>query len=153
MGFLDNLLKNKAKQIISDKIDDKFGTIRDSFTRESSKDASESAKRTRRDNDSITQKLDTIFTEEFSEYEVRENISAQDFQAEEGAQNYSYGLYLNGEPKAMFMILNGNNEYKKASVVKAQYACSKNGIPYMNFMSYMANHYDYVSNRIHNAIH
>lgn len=139
MGFFDKLIKDNAKQLVSNTIDGGLNNIKNS--------------KKHNDKDSIHKKLTTLFEEEFSEYEIRKDIPAQEFFAQDGAQNYTYGMYLNGEPKAMIMIIDGNNDYRRASVVKARTACADMHIPYMNFMSYMANHYDYVSERLHESVH
>ncbi len=156
MGFFDNIIKNSAKKFVTEtidkKIDSKVNNIANSILPSFNSSSSGSSSHSRKESDSIHKKLDIIFSEEFAEYDIRCDVSAQEFFAEDGAQTYTYGMYLNGQPKAMIMILDGHNEYRKASILKAQNACIRNGIPYMNFMSYMSNHYDYVSKRLHDSV-
>ena len=98
--------------------------------------------------DELRLRLETIIAEEFSEYELRKEIPAAEMTSYDGAKDYSYGLYLNGTPKAFIMIMENKNHYMKKEVVLAKQAAEQSGIPYMNFMPHLPNTPEYISNRL-----
>lgn len=99
-------------------------------------------------NNPLRDKLESIIASEFSEYELRKDIPASEMTSNSGARDYSYGLYLNGSPKAFIMIMKDRNDYKKRDVVLARQAAESNGIPYMNFIPHLPNEPEYISNRL-----
>ena len=153
MGFFGDLIKKEAKKAASNAIDSVTGKINDKpgngvavenhFEKCSDEGGGEAGFRNR---------FEDIIATEWQGYELKENVSAEKFDAEEGARNYSYGLYCNGEPKAMIMVLRGHNEYRKSDVVKAEKACRNNNIAYLNFMVYFPNKRDYISERLKDNI-
>ncbi len=171
MGFLDNLIKRKTKEIISAAVssavdgfvsssingksestvsngittygDTTYSTTKSSSRANTGEYGGEAGLRTR---------LEKILEEEWSGYEIRRQVPASTFGAAEGAWDYSYGVYAGGQPKAMLMVLNNRNDYKRKAVLDAQGACKANGIPYMNFLSHMPNRSDYISQRLRDNI-
>lgn len=129
MGFLDFLFKKEESKVVNNSPDAlRYGA-----------EGGEGGLRAR---------LEYIIATEWSGYELYKEVLAADLGAEQGARNYSYGLFLNGEPKAMIMLIDDNNHYRRSDVVKAREACERMGVPYMNFMTYMSNRGDYISNRL-----
>ncbi len=163
MGFLENLLKREARKVVSEAVGTVFSELT-GMTSDTSKANSttvtgqsmntQDALRYGKDGgeQGLRQRLEYIVATEWSGYELRKDIPAGTLGAEAGARDYTYGLYLNGQPKAMIMLIRNNNHYRRSDVVKANAACQKNGIPYMNFMTYMANCGDYISNRLNKNI-
>lgn len=98
--------------------------------------------------DEFIMNLETIIAEEFSEYELRRNVPASEMTSNSQARDYSFGLYLDGSPKAFIMIMKDKNDYRKKDVVLAKQAAESNGIPYMNFMMHLPNEPEYISNRL-----
>ena len=97
--------------------------------------------------DNLINNLEDVLNQ-FSDYEIRTEISASEFNAPAGAKDYSYGLYYNGYPKALIMILDDRNHYRKKEVILAREAAEHLGIPYMNFMPHLPNKKNYIYERI-----
>lgn len=148
MGFLDNLLKREARKVISAAVDsgvsELLGNAKTAGSKEREKECGGEA--------GLRSRLEAVFTEEWGSYEVRRQVPADTFGAPEGARAYSYGLYKEGQPKAMFMVLNNKNHYRSKGVLEAQSACLKSGVVYMNFMSYLPNRREYISERLRKNI-
>ena len=175
MGFLSNLLNREAKKVLGDVLDTVADGVSDvirsagqtsvagqtsasghTTVAQSSGSAShvhrEIGKSIAYNEAALRNLLEKNFEELFPEYEVRKNVPASQLNAEAGAENYSYGLFRNGQPKAMIMILMQSNDYRLARIRKAQAACQTQGIPYMNFMYHLPNREDYVANRLRSTI-
>lgn len=158
MGFLGDLLKKEAKKVVSNAIDNVTGSFTgnssDKTDYSSAKPDKTYAKRNEEGGGEtgFRSRFEEIIAEEWSGYELVQDVSAYDFGAEDGARDYSYGLYYNGEPKAMIMVIRGHNDYRKKEVVKAQKACINNGIVYLNFMVYFPNSREYISERLKEEI-
>ena len=144
MGFLRNLLNREAKKGLSTTASPSSGSA--------FRVHREIGKSIAYNEAALRSLLEKNFEELFPEYEVRKNVPASQLNAEAGAENYSYGLFRNGQPKAMIMILIQSNDYRLARIRKAQAACQTQGIPYMNFMYYLPNREDYVANRLRSTI-
>lgn len=94
-------------------------------------------------------RIESIVAEEWPGYELRKNVSSREMLAQAGASEfYSYGIYHDGVPVAMIMLLRENNAYRRREIRLAQQACQEQQIPYMNFMIYMANYRSYISDRL-----
>lgn len=97
---------------------------------------------------SLRANLESVLSSEWSGFEVRREIPAAECGAPEKARAYSYGLYENGQPKAMFLIVTDKNHYLNSATRLAQTACKANGIPCMNFFSHLPNTTEYISQRL-----
>lgn len=96
----------------------------------------------------LRNRIEQIIRNEWPDYELVPNVSATAAMgANKDARDYTYGVYHNGVPIAMIMILNGNNESSRKAVRLAHEACFNRGVTCMNFMSYMANYQSYISAR------
>lgn len=158
MGFLTNLLKSEARKIVSDVVDNVVDNtlgqaVRGQETRNTaaatsgrtssySKATMESGEATLRAN------LESVLSSEWSGFEVRREIPACELGAPEKARAYSYGLYENGQPKAMFLVVTDKNHHLNSAARLAQTACKANGIPCMNFFSHLPNTTEYISQRL-----
>lgn len=85
-------------------------------------------------------------------YEMRTDVPASELNAAEGARNYSYGFYLNGEPKCMIMVLTNRNHYQLKAVRLAEQAARNAGATYLNFFTHLPNREDYIAERFQNEI-
>lgn len=148
MGFLDNLLKKGTSKFISNVVDSVVDNLKGNTT---------SAHAVSQDPDEedcgykasvIRARVEKVFSEEWSGYEVRRNVSAYEMGAEEGSHDYSYGLYLNGQPKAMVMVLDSADDYRRRSVKLAHKACELKGVFCMNLLPHMPNRRSYISKRL-----
>lgn len=130
MGFLERLLKKETRKVISN--------VEDSF------DGGESV---------LRERIEKIVAEEWADYELKREVPSSVMAAPAGARAaYSYGIYKDNSPKAMIMILSGNNDYRRKEVRLARMACEDKQVAYMNFMSYMANRPEYISERLKKEI-
>lgn len=150
MGLLSSLLKSEARKLASNVVSDMISsTITDTApvkrpdVRETKEAGGEKG---------LRERLETVIGQEWSDYELRKKVPAAEIGAQWGARAYSYGLYRNGQPKAMIMILTDRNHYRKKDVVLAREACEEKGIPYMNFMSHLPNRTEYISKRLRENI-
>lgn len=85
-------------------------------------------------------------------YEMRTDVPASELNAAEGARNYSYGFYLNGEPKCMIMVLTNRNHYQLKAVRLAEQAARNTGATYLNFFTHLPNREDYIAERFQDEI-
>lgn len=147
MGFLSNLLKNEAKKLVSDVLDDKVKNVTSGKSSGNQPEMNNEMSKK-----GLQSRMERVFQTEFAGYEIRKNVSAFDVFGDSEACNYTYGMYLNGSPKAMIIILNDKNAYRKKSVRLAHTACENYGIPCFNFMSYLPSTYDYIKERLHESL-
>lgn len=85
-------------------------------------------------------------------YELRTDVPSSELNAAVGARNYSYGFYLNGEPKCMIMVLTNRNHYKLKEVRLAEQAARHAGVTYLNFFTHLPNREDYIAERFQDEI-
>lgn len=160
MGFLEGLLKRQVRKAVSNVVDEVVdntvgAAIRDAFGNngtEGTQNFSESSGSS--SNKSITGKasgekllkkrLEEVFAEEWAGYEVRQDLMS----GVEGARNYSYGLYLNGAPKAMIMIITNRSHHTRKEERLAGQASASYGVPYMDFYSHLPNEKEYIAKRL-----
>lgn len=101
----------------------------------------------------LRRRIEKIIAEEWPGYELRKDVPSSVMGAPMGARAfYSYGIYWGESPKAMIMILNNNNAYCRKDVRLARMACEQKKVPYMNFMDYMENRPEYISQRFRENI-
>lgn len=136
-GALDQVIPSKKGQRVSSR------SVSHSANKDDARESGEKVLRTR---------LEQIIADEWSGYELRKNVPASEMNAESRARTYSYGIYQDGIPKAMIMILDDRNLYKKREVLQAQRACGEMRVAYMNFMTYLPNREDYISERLKEKI-
>lgn len=99
--------------------------------------------------------IQNVFARDWSTkgYELRTKVPASELNAPAGARAYSYGLYLNGTPKCMIMVLTDRNHYRRKDVVLAQQAARNAGVTYLNFFTHLPNREDYIAERLQKEIH
>ncbi len=170
MGFLQNLLKNEAKKMISKAIN----TARDEVVRTINSDSDAEYKSTvstpvqrstpvansatNSDEDfcesekELGERIAKIVAEEWPGYELRKDISAGEMDATFGARDYSYGLYSNGIPKAMILVLDGRSLYCRKDTLLAHEACRAKGVFCMNLMMHLPNRRSYISEQLRNNV-
>lgn len=101
----------------------------------------------------LRERIEAVVAAEWPGYELRRNVPSSEMSAEPRARKfYTYGIYHSGAPVAMIMFLEDNVAYRRREVRLAQRACEGQGVPYMNFMTYMANHRAYISKRFRENI-
>lgn len=158
MGFLDNLIRRETRRAIhsfvDSAVDNAVDKAKQSFSGTQSNTAA-STPQTGYNTDTyctgeadLRNRIEQIIRNEWPDYELVPNVSATAAMgANKDARDYTYGVYHNGVPIAMIMILNGNNESSRKAVRLAHEACFNRGVTCMNFMSYMANYQSYISAR------
>lgn len=170
MGFLDQLLKKETRKIISSVmdgvVDNVVDTIKDSMN---SNQASSTEKKvstspaasaaTDPDEEDccyeasvVCERIEKVAAEEWSGYELRKHVPASEMGASEKARDYSYGLYLNGVPKAMIIIIDVPSHYQKKDVRLAHEACRNQNVFCMNLMLHLPNRRSYISKRLRDNV-
>ena len=61
----------------------------------------------------LRQRLEEVFATEYTDCDVRQDISVSELYPEPNAVNYRYGLYRNGNPIALFNVIIERNQYRK----------------------------------------
>lgn len=96
--------------------------------------------------------FDGILKSEFSQYNIQENVEAiSSSGAGKGYRPYTYVLYKGGRAAAAIMLTPHNRDNNKA-FRGAKNACSKAGVPFINFYTHFSNERNYVINRIKSFI-
>lgn len=158
MGFLDSLLKKETRKIISSVVDNVVDGVTDSIRNGQNSGGTAGTKTVSRavddeedcsyQNEVLRARVEKVFSEEWGGYEVRRDIPAAQMGAPEGSRAYSYGLYLQGQPKAMVMLLDDGADYKRKDVVLSHKACEQKGVFCMNLLCHMPNRRSYISQRL-----
>lgn len=177
MGFLSNLFKKEAKKMFSNAITratneaiDAFGSTEEKCERSAA--AAESASVTSPadttpnrststnadeepcygDYDTVCKRVEKVVATEWIGYELREKIPAKELGAGFGARPYTYGLYLNGVPKAMILIMDGRSSYMRKDTRRSHEACKENNVFCMNLMLHLPNRYSYIAGMLRNNV-
>ncbi len=160
MGFLDNLLKREARKIIANVVDNVVDNALDSINDSMKFNTSSSPMNTSSLGNNpdeedcgyncsvVCDRVERIVASEWSGYELRKNIPAVELGADSNARDYSYGLYLNGVPKAMIIIIDIPSHYKKKDVRLAHEACERQHVFCMNLLLHLPNRYSYISKQL-----
>ncbi len=170
MGFLQNLLKKEAKKMLSNVIN----TAKDEVVRtinsdpeaeyksstsapvQTSTPVANSAANSDEDfcesEKELGERIAKIVTEEWPGYELRKDIPAGEMGAAFGARKYSYGLYKDGAPKAMILVLDGRSQYCRKDTRLAHEACKEKGVFCMNLMMHLPNRRSYIAEQLRNNV-
>lgn len=169
MGFLDRLLKSKARELVSNVVSNAVDDVINNLSNGQDKEpptyqTNTSTVRTTvtatntdeedccYDRNIVCARIEDIAATEWPGYELRTNIPAYDLSAEDGARDYTYGLYLDGVPKAMIIILEDPSHYRKKDTLLAHKACQVKGVFCMNLMLHLPNRRSYISERLRNNV-
>ncbi len=147
MGFLDNLLKNGTRKIISNVIDSVADNIKNSIPGRQCENDTGDDEDCCYDKDIVCRRIEMIAKEDWPGYELRRNIPAADLGADGKAHGFDYGLYLNGQPKVMIMILN-QHQYRNQNVIRAHSACKEKGVGSFHLLLHLPNRKTYIAERI-----
>ncbi|MBE5883614.1 MAG: hypothetical protein E7291_04245 [Lachnospiraceae bacterium] len=166
MGFLDSLLRQGAKRLISEVTDAAIDAVKDEIISnrdkkdESNVNTMRVAASTAKADDSVPAgyesvaeedvevKLRTVFAKEFPQYEICENVSPTTLGGTGKFMDYTFGVYENGVPKLFIMVVSGNDcalRTYRWSKEEAQRA----GVTLINFVAAFENRIDYIINRLH----
>lgn len=96
----------------------------------------------------VDEKLREILADEFSQYEVREQVSPVDFGGEGKFLPYDFVVCENGQPKLFIMVVYNN------TCASREYRWSKEqaeraGVTMINFVYAFENRKDYMIDRLH----
>lgn len=124
---------------------------------------STSAKEDTYDDRPIGQKLPDVL-KNIGDYEIKENISPTEIEAEAGRElykrggcyrlpkNISYAIYKDGQRVLFINVYDDYQVYKHMANRDIKDYCDKNGTPMLDFFEYMYNDKKYMENRIRKAI-
>ncbi len=96
----------------------------------------------------VRKRVQKIVAENWSDCELRENVSAGDIGAGFISWKYTYGVYRNGSPVAMINILRHADDYKNEIVLQSKQACKDMGIGYVHFLLRLPNRSSYILERL-----
>ena len=172
MGLLESILKRKVRRIVNNALDEVVDNtigvaIRDTFgqngregTQNYNNDynsdsykpynEAQAYKTTKKvinrasGEKVLRQRLEEVFRTDYPDYEVRKNLDSGVY----GANKYSYGLYYNGMPRMMIMVISDGSHNITRGIRRAKEASASYGVPYLNFFAHLPNEADYVRNRI-----
>lgn len=160
MGLLDRIVHRVVNTVVDAAVDNVMdsvlgrkepaaadGTVKTLSTEQ------ENREETKQENCSgerlLRQRIEEIAARELPEYELRQKVSFSEVNAPEGAREFfDYGFYRDGRLVAVIMILMNNNAYRYVAVRRAQRGCREQQVVYMNFMAYMMNRPEYISQRL-----
>ena len=100
------------------------------------------------DYDTVCKRIEKVVATEWSGYELRKNIPAKELGAGFGARPFTYGIYLNGVPKAMILVMEGRSSYMKKDTRRSHDACYENKVFCMNLMLHLPNRYSYIADML-----
>ena len=174
MGFLGDLLKRETRKMVSTVVDGVVDSVMDhvngAFKGNDSSAQAQAAPNVamnvggrevskRRENETgddrdclgdrniVRQRIEMAAAEGWSGYELRRDIPAAEVGADQRAHGFDYGLYLNGRPKVMIMLLD-HYQYRNQSVQRAHAACKSRGIGSFNLLMHLPNRKTYIAERI-----
>ncbi len=99
----------------------------------------------------VWQKIEKIVAENFSQYELKKNVSPTTIGGTGKFLNYSYGIYQNGNPKLFIMIVDKNTcKHKLYRWSKEQ--AEKQNITLINFIEHFPNEMNYIKERLSNYL-
>lgn len=166
MGFLDNLLKRETRRIISGAVDSVVDNVIDSIRGDKGTTVTDNSSSVRynkngkpRENETgddahcrsdvntIRRRIEMVAAEDWPGYELRRDIPATELGAGEKDHGFDYGLYLDGQPKLMIMILNPS-QYRNLSVDNAHMACKKRGVRSFHLLKHLPNRKTYIAERM-----
>lgn len=177
MGFLDNLLKRETRKIISGVVDsvvdnvmnDVKGSLQNDSQTVSAKVVSQnkvsisttaSGKAVKpRENETgddedchynaetIRHRIELAAAQDWPGYELRRNISAETFGGSKYDHAFDYGLYLDGQPKLMIMILE-QYQHRNKSVQNAHAACKSQGVASFHLLRHLPNRKTYIQEKM-----
>jgi len=174
MGFLGDLLKRETRKMVSTVVDGVVDSVmyhvNGAFNGNDSSAQAQAAPNVamnvggrevskRRENETgddrdclgdrniVRQRIEMAAAEGWSGYELRRDIPAVEVRADQRAHGFDYGLYLNGQPKVMIMLLD-HYQYRNQSVQRAHAACKSRGIGSFNLLMHLPNRKTYIAERI-----
>ncbi len=174
MGFLDRLLKSEARRLVSSVVSNAVDDVINNLTNDRGTDASSTVDTTYRsdtvstrttkdttspdeehcgyDKNIVCARIEDVVANEWAGYELRTNIPAYEMGAENGSRDYTYGLYLDGAPKAMIIILDTPSHYRMKDVRLSHEACRASNVFCMNLMLHLPNRRSYISEQLRNNV-
>lgn len=95
----------------------------------------------------IRSRIEKAAAEDWPSYELRKNIPAAEVGGGTKDQGFDYGLYLDGQPKLMIMILD-QYQYRNKCVQRAHKACKDRGIGSFHLLEHLPNRKTYIAERM-----
>ncbi len=153
MGFLGDLFKKTAKNLISDAIGNAtgdFGTGSSSSAGRPSNHSQVSGNgRLKGSGEAVLRKrLENEFAMNYSDCIIQREVSSSVVGAGEGSAAFSYGIYQNGQPIGFVQVVTSTGHYVKSCIRSAKEAAEAMGIPCLIFMSHLPNTEEYITTRL-----
>lgn len=167
MGFLDRLLKSKARELVTNVVSNAVDDVINNLSNERGDDTGSTTYQTDAatvrttvattnadeedccyNKNIVCARIEDVIASEWPGYTLRTNIQAYEMGATDGARDYTYGLYLDGIPKAMIIVLEEPAHYRKKDTLLAHEACQAKGVFCMNLMLHLPNRRSYISEQL-----
>ncbi len=168
MGFLDRILKKEARKLVAGVLDEVVDSVTDNI-RDSIREnkSGTTIVNTVSTNESgaesdccfdpkvVAERIQNVVSEEWGDrIEVRKNVKSSELGAEAGALDYTYGLYSNGAPVAMIIILDPpTDDYWNKRTRLAREACERQGVGYVHFITRLPNRTSYIREQLKKIVH
>ncbi|MBR1854166.1 MAG: hypothetical protein IJ794_13660 [Lachnospiraceae bacterium] len=95
----------------------------------------------------IRSRIEKVAAQDWPSYELRRDIPAAEVGGGEKDQGFDYGLYLNGQPKLMIMILD-QYQHRNKCVQRSHKACKDRGIGSFHLLVHLPNRKTYIAERM-----
>lgn len=92
-------------------------------------------------------KIRKVLAEDFSSYEVKENVSPTTLGGTGKFMNYSFGVYQGGAPK-LFIMMVGKTTCSSRIYRFSKEQAAKSGVTMINFVSHYPNNVEYIKERL-----
>lgn len=169
MGLFDSILKQGARRLISEVTSAAIDTVADEIKKNFTEGNSTTTTTTTAKKEltleeivgykvpegyeevaekDVEDKLRLVFQKEFSQYEIREQVSPTTIGGTGNFMPYSFGVYENGAPKLFIMVVY-NNTCRERLYRWSKEEAEKAGVPLINFVFVFENRIDYIINRLH----
>lgn len=97
--------------------------------------------------ETIRHRIELVVAQDWPGYELRRNISAETFGGSKYDHAFDYGLYLDGQPKLMIMILE-QYQHRNKSVQNAHAACERQGVASFHLLRHLPNRKTYIEEKM-----
>ena len=99
------------------------------------------------DDSLIRSRIEKVAAEDWPSYELRKNIPATEVGGGAKDQGFDYGLYLDGQPKLMIMVLD-QYQYRNKCVQRSHKVCKDKGIGSFHLLQHLPNRKTYIAERM-----
>jgi len=146
MGILDKILKDEVTKTISKQIKSQIKKIPTNSANNTETKPTVSADYYTENQEAEKVPFDVILAEDFSDYEIKENIAKEEFGG--SGRACEFGLFKDDKLKAVVVLVTNKNETTRKEFRAARVAAESAGVGFVSFYTFMPNQREYVITRI-----